>query len=515
MKNIFSWLTLVLTFQFLTGAVESNKALAADNQQIKIFWQNFEEAKNKKDGKEAIAWLRKGTQLGDLNSMYMLAVYLDYGVDGADKDIKEAFSIYNKCAEKGHPNCQSHLGLLYRNPTSEQKSVLGIEQSCEKSLRWFQKAKSDGQGAYYQGMHYEHGCEGKYVDLKKARLFYEKSMKVGNVPDAKPSMERVDQKILENKFAATDAGKRKIYWEKFGAAQEKKDGKEAIEWLRKGAALGDRRAVESLAAYLEFGIFESEKNLKEAYKYYRKAAEMGHTFSQIKMSQIYLNPSDQEKTLLGVKQDCKKALSWLQKSKNDGQGAHYLGRFYEDGCGGKYVDYKKARDLFQTSLKLGVMSDAQSHLDRIEQKIAAKKNGKSESTKKSAGSSSFAEVLKSIDGAEFRPGSDVHSNYRDLWMSVSGDYLTVHNYDDEEEEEWTEIAKLTDFNFEVKNYASCTNIIPVVNVRLPPCAAKSTLSSDGKTITFYPVGVQWDHKAGKGVFFKKFNYYTIVLTRTK
>lgn len=133
---------------------------------------------------------------------------------------------------------------------------------------------------------------------------------------------------------------------------------------------------------------------------------------------------------------------------------------------------------------------------------------------KAAKAAYFAKFLKKINGAEYKPGPGVNSNYSDLRMTVSDAVLTVHDYDPEEEKDLTETVNLTGFSFEVKDYAVCTNSTPVVNGRNPLCPAMATLSSDGKTITFFPVRIQWDHKKGKGVFFKNFIYDKIVLKRT-
>lgn len=88
------------------------------------------------DKAEAVKWLRKAAEKGNVRAQYNLGMMYDKG-DGVPKNLKEAAGWYRKAAEKGHVQSQFNLGLMYTNGE-------GVPKDRKEAVKWLRKAASKG-----------------------------------------------------------------------------------------------------------------------------------------------------------------------------------------------------------------------------------------------------------------------------------------------------------------------------------------------------------------------------------
>lgn len=88
------------------------------------------------DKAEAIRWLRRSAEKGNVRAAYNLGMIYDKG-DGVHQDLKEAAKWYRKAAEKGHAQSQFNLGLMYTNGE-------GVPKDHQEAVRWLRKAARQG-----------------------------------------------------------------------------------------------------------------------------------------------------------------------------------------------------------------------------------------------------------------------------------------------------------------------------------------------------------------------------------
>jgi len=109
----------------------------------------------------------------------------------------------------------------------------------------------------------------------------------------------------------------------------KKDGAEAVKWLRLAAEQEHAEARYLLGQAYEFGK-GIEKDKAEAAKWYRLAAVQGHSYAQFSIGRAYYLGD-------GVAEDKAEAVKWfrLAAERDDGDGApwFYLGQAYRLGAG--------------------------------------------------------------------------------------------------------------------------------------------------------------------------------------
>lgn len=246
--------------------------------------------------KEALIWLEKGSQAGDLNCQICLAEYfMDLGsfneasktldlaarqgdieiqfklaelLDQRMEDYAKAEYWYREAALKNHHISQFRLGIYYE----EGK---GIEKNHEEALSWFIKAAEGGipEAQYGAGRLYE------WVDIDKAINWY---------------LQAAQNEIPEAQY-------------KLGKLKLPVDESEGITWLEKAASYGRIEAMlalgrhykknmlysdamfwftkasdlESADAFFEIGIMHFEgkgtlENIVKAQDFLKKAAELGN-----------------------------------------------------------------------------------------------------------------------------------------------------------------------------------------------------------------------------------------------
>jgi TPR repeat protein len=204
------------------------------------------------------------------------------------KQYKEAFSLFEKAAEKGDAQSQYHLGYMYAEGKGVDEEKWLAELDAE---RWYKKAAEQGYanasfdlGNLYERKANEHG--------------YEMSHDYG---------------------IAYDSG-----------SEEQDYRAQASWWYRRAAEQGYAPAQEGLGADYESGNgvrqndAEAARWYGEALRGYRKAAEQGDTSAQIALGHMYAEGK-------GTPRDETEALKWLSRAAEEGDmdTQFELGRMYD------------------------------------------------------------------------------------------------------------------------------------------------------------------------------------------
>lgn len=168
-------------------------------------------------------------------------------------DYQNALMWYEKAANQGHVNAQSHLGLMYNNG-------LGVTKDYVKAVEWYQKAANQGKASaqYELGKMYENGY-GVSKDYKKALDWYHKAANQGNAN------------------AQDHLGY--MYNNGIGVSR---DCVKAIEWYEKAANQGYVSAQQSLGH-----MYEDDKGVKvdyaKAVEWYEKASNQGDEHAKYRL----------------------------------------------------------------------------------------------------------------------------------------------------------------------------------------------------------------------------------------
>jgi len=90
-----------------------------------------------KDYAQAVSWLHKAEERGQVEALYWLGVCYSNGW-GVDKNETQAFERYRKAAEKGHAGAQLCLGYSY-------SEGLGVSKDLNQAVFWLQKSVNNGE----------------------------------------------------------------------------------------------------------------------------------------------------------------------------------------------------------------------------------------------------------------------------------------------------------------------------------------------------------------------------------
>jgi TPR repeat protein len=162
-----------------------------------------------RDFTQAIVWLRKAAQQGDVNAQSSLGTLLSAGMPGAPTDYVEAERWLRKAADQDDSAAQANLGGLYRNGT-------GVQKDYQIALSWFRRSANQGDpgGQFFLGFAFENG-EGVPQDYTKAADWYQKSADKG--------------------FAASQFRLARLYYAGNGVP---KSHTQAVQWLQRSASQG-------------------------------------------------------------------------------------------------------------------------------------------------------------------------------------------------------------------------------------------------------------------------------------
>jgi TPR repeat protein len=116
-----------------------------------------------KNYQEAVRWLRKATDQGNIYAQYNLGLMYEDG-DGVTKDYVEAAKWYRKAAEQGAVAAQDSLGRCYYKGQ-------GVPQDYIEAVKWYRKAAEQGFFPAQCGLgvcyHNGYGVPQDYVEAYK------------------------------------------------------------------------------------------------------------------------------------------------------------------------------------------------------------------------------------------------------------------------------------------------------------------------------------------------------------
>ncbi len=246
---------------------------------------------------EASRFYRMAAEAGGELAMLETGLRLERGI-GQDQDAAGAALWYRKAADLGNHPAQKCLGLLYLRGE-------GVAMNPATGFSWIAKAAAggDADGQNELGILYQNGT-GVKRDPVKAAEWYRKSAQAGCAP------------------AMSNLG-----WLYEAGVGVPKDARQAVAWYRKGAEAGNATAQVNLGTMLNFGTGVA-MDLKEAAAWYRKAADQGFARGQVNLGVLLRDGQ-------GVPQDAVEAARWFKAAAEQGDtnGQIALGDCYKLGQG--------------------------------------------------------------------------------------------------------------------------------------------------------------------------------------
>lgn len=237
--------------------------------------------------------------------------------EGVEKDLNEAFILYQQAADKGNSTAKAYLGLCYQYE-------IGVKQDLDKAISQYQRAVDEGNSMamVFLGRCYQYG-EGVNQNLHEAIALYQKATDKG------------DSTAMTCLALCYQDGK--------GVDQ---DWNKAINLYQQAVKKNDCIAMYYLGACYENG-YGVKKNRDSAIELYQMAVNQGNSNAMVNLGFYYQNG-------IGVKQNRKEAVKLFQRAAKVGdfRAMYNLGVCYENGEG-VYQDWNKAISLYQQTTKAG------------------------------------------------------------------------------------------------------------------------------------------------------------------
>lgn len=230
------------------------------------------------DNEQAVLWLRKAAEQGNVPAQVELGIVFD-----KMQDYNQAFTWYSKAAESGNARAQYNLGLCYLNGES-------VPKDTARALDLFRKAASQGDpvAQHDLGVMYQDG-EGVQQDYSQAANYFREAADQG--------------------FAASQYGLGFLYLNGYGVP---KDFTQAAAWMLKAAEQGETHAQYDLGvSYINGqGV---DRDLNEGY-FWIFLADASTTDSNLKQyAENSLREDAEVMKKSDVKREQKRAQAWLKE----------------------------------------------------------------------------------------------------------------------------------------------------------------------------------------------------------
>lgn len=307
-----------------------------------------------------------GTSMNQIGIIYM-------GSDDFKADPKQAFYWFNEAAQKGSDVGMNNLAYCYKNG-------FGVDQDVEIAAEWFKKSAETGSvdamfelGQYYQNV---------LIDSSKAKMWYLKAAELGHaeainylgviyIDDEGNYEEAIKcfEKAVEMEVPMAYRNLAICYRDGSGVKQ---DLKKAEELFAKATEFGVEdvndikddmlSSQEDEQIDIANSLFAEGKQ-KEAINVYKKLAEKGNARAQGNYGKCLLYA-------LGIKQNLKEGIAWLEKSAEQEYAWSCL-RLAEAYAGCDYngnnikVDTEKAIAYLKKALAYGADSNEVNQLARM------------------------------------------------------------------------------------------------------------------------------------------------------
>lgn len=260
----------------------------------------YQLAKMAQDAKEAYRLFEESAKNGGQKAFLELGLACEQGI-GVDKDLKKAFSWYEKAAQIGIPSSQGKVASMYLYSQ-------GVDfRYVVKAKDWAEKGGNDPDSLAVLGLlALENG------DTKLASDYAQKSMEAGK---------SVVALHLQSILKSQDKGI---------------ESEDDLKYLQEAADFGMAQAQFEMGKRFEKGV---DEDLEKAFQWYLKAAEQGLPKAQGRVAFMYTFGK-------GTKEDVEAAKTWAEKAPKDSEALAVLSYLSYD------KDKKKAKDYAEKSLQL-------------------------------------------------------------------------------------------------------------------------------------------------------------------
>ena len=231
---------------------------------------------------QAVDWFTRAAKKGHVESMHNLAVILSR-TPGSLKDPQAARSWYRAAAEKGYARSQAGYAEMLA-------AGAGGPVDRDEARIWIQKAaaQNEPRGQYLLGMlHIEGGAGIDYNVAEGARL-------LGHAAEAGEADAQFEFAMLNGT----------------GTGIPKSDVK-ALEWLRKSAGQGQKKAQYYLGGAFRYGKYGLPRDDKQAVMWLRRSALQEYGDAEYALGLAYFEG-------WGVARDPGEAFGWFRRSARHG-----------------------------------------------------------------------------------------------------------------------------------------------------------------------------------------------------
>jgi TPR repeat protein len=230
---------------------------------------------------EAFKWFQLAAKQGLAKAQLSVGYAYDEGL-GVTKDQVEAVHWYALAAAQGNAQAEFNLGMCYHHGEGVESTDPALNRSL--AIKWFSLALSHGNkgAANGLGLVYEHASS---ADYKEALQWYRKGAELGDAEAAYNACRLMAQGL---------GGVPGNYSEALRLCTEAAEGRSV-----KYSSWGEY----GVGRIHEDGLGMSPDYAKAA-EWYRKSAEQGNPASQLRLADLYANGK-------GVKQDLVEAYVWI------------------------------------------------------------------------------------------------------------------------------------------------------------------------------------------------------------
>ena len=259
---------------------------------------------------------------------------------------EEALKYYKAAAVQKHSKAQYALGYMY-------EKGLGVQQSDEKAVEWYQKAADKGN---------------KSALARLFKLKVQPSQQPATTPEPTATQTRVPtntafptatpKSAVESPAALYGTANNYFQWQ---------DCEKALIYYEQAADLGYAKAQYSLGHMYENG-YGVEPSVEKALEWYQKAADQGYPAAVKKLEELTHTPTPAPVRVFPTstvgpernagngrfyleKGDYSKALEFFEKAADQGnaEAQYYLGYMYENGFGVEqsWKNWQKAAEWYQ------------------------------------------------------------------------------------------------------------------------------------------------------------------------
>lgn len=274
-------------------------------------------------GSDKIRRLEKGVRRNKSDDITELALILENGTHGVERDAARAKELYEKAVRQGNVKAMHNLACLLI------RGDIGVDEDAPQAVVLLQEAIRREYIPSYNSLALllECGAAGVPRDAVRAEEYYQRAIDNGNIPAL---FNLAD--LLQN-----------------GANSIPKDTKRAVQLYEQAVAHGHLESHAALGHLLNEGADEIERDPVRAKELYEKCSERGDRYAKGALAAM-LHSGDE-----GVEQDGARAYKLYVEAIEDGHLASINGLavLLHDGEPGVEKDPVRAKDLYEKAIEYG------------------------------------------------------------------------------------------------------------------------------------------------------------------